>query len=227
MNLRLLAPSLMGVFLLQGCGNSAITGIPDSKPFAPTAIEKPRSIAHWKMIANETVNYLLQAVPFEGDNGLRLGVFIALPTQPTEFERAYFSLLSSQLSAKGVPVLVEKRAGALVLNYVTQVVAYEGRDGYHPFQASALATTGVVLSSPLVATVPGGLATVVAGESLLASSEAHSHTNCESLLSVSLQKDDWLLTSWSKVLSIHANDAPAYVKPTPIIDNTKRVKIDG
>ncbi len=227
MKLRILAPSLMSVLLLQGCGNSAITGIPDSQPFAPTVIDKPRSVAHWKMIATETAEYITQTVPFNSENGLKLGVFIAQPAEPTAFERAYFALLANQLTAKGVPVLTEKRAGALVLNYTTQLVAYEGREGYRPFQASVAATTGVVLASPLVASVPGALATVVAGESVFASAEAHSATARESLLSVSLQKDDWLMLSWSKVLSIHANDAPAYVKPTPIIDNTKRVKIDG
>ena len=100
MNFRLLAPSLMGVFLLQGCGNSAITGIPDSKPFAPTAIEKPRSVEHWKMIATEAVNYIKETVPNHSDNGLNVGVYISKPLNPSEFERAYFALLANQLTAK-------------------------------------------------------------------------------------------------------------------------------
>ena len=227
MNFRLLVPSLMGVFLLQGCGNSAITGIPDSKPFAPTAIEKPRSVAHWKMIATETVNYIKEAIPFNSEQGLKLGVYISKPLNPSEFERAYFALLANQLTAKGIPVLTERRSGALVLNYSTQVVNYEGRDGYQPFQASAITASGALLYGASPIPLAAGVAAVVGAETAIAASEAHRYTNHESLLSVSLQKDDWLMLSWSKVLSIHANDAPAYVKPTPIIDNTKRVKIDG
>lgn len=227
MKLRFLAASIFGMLLLQGCGNSAITGIPDATPFPATAIEKPRSVEHWKMIASETVNYITEAVPFNSENGLKQGVYIAKPEQPTEFERAYFSLLTSRFTAKGVPILTEPRAGALVLNYSTQVVEYQGREGYQPFQASAAATAGVILASPLVTTVPGALGTLVAGESVLASAQAHTATNRESLVSVTLQKDDWIMLSWSKVLSIHANDAPAYVVPPPVIDKNKRVKIDG
>lgn len=229
MKLYLLLPVAVAVVSLQGCGNSAITGIPDAQPFAPTVIDKPRSMQHWKMIAQETVSYITDAVPFNSDTGLKLGVYIAKPEKPTEFERAYFSLLASQFTAKGVPVLTERRAGALVLNYTTQVVEYEGRDGYQPFQASAAATAGGLLYAASPVTVAGGVAAVIVGETALAASEAHKATNRESLLNVSLQKDDWLMLSWSKVLSVHANDAPAYVKPTsvPVIDQTKRVKIDG
>lgn len=225
----LLLPIAAVVASLQGCGNSALTGIPDAQPFAPTVIDKPRSMQHWKMIASETVNYITEAVPFNSDNGLKLGVYIAKPEQPTEFERAYFSLLASQFTAKGVPILTERRAGALVLNYTTQIVEYQGREGYQPFQASAAATSAAVLYSASPISVAGGVAAVIVGETALSASEAHRGTNRESLLNVSLQKDDWLMLSWSKVLSVHANDAPAYVKPTslPVIDQTKRVKIDG
>ncbi len=227
MKFRFLAASIFGMLLLQGCGNSAITGIPDATPFPATAIEKPRSVEHWKMIASETVNYITEAVPFNSENGLKLGVYIAKPEQPTEFERAYFSLLTSRFTAKGVPILTEPRAGALVLNYSTQVVEYQGREGYQPFQASAAATTAGVLYSASPISVAGGVAAVIVGETALAASEAHKATNRESLVSVTLQKDDWIMLSWSKVLSIHAKDAPAYVLPPPVIDKNKRVKIDG
>lgn len=227
MKLYLLLPVAVAVVYLQGCGNSAMTGIPDAQPFAPIAIDKPRSMQHWKMIAQETVNYITDAVPFNSDTGLKLGVFIVKPEQPTEFERAYFSLLASQFTAKGVPVLTERRAGALVLNYTTQVVEYEGREGYQPFQASAAATAGGVLYAASPVSVAGGVAAVIVGETALAASEAHKATNRESLVSVTLQKDDWIMLSWSKVLSIHAKDAPAYVLPPPVIDKNKRVKIDG
>jgi hypothetical protein len=89
-------------------------------------------------------------------------------------------------------------------------VEYEGREGYQPFQASAAATAAGALYAASPITVAGGVAAVIVGETALAASEAHKATNRESLLNVSLQKDDWLMLSWSKVLSIHANDAVAY-----------------
>lgn len=223
MNFRLFAPGLMGVFLLQGCGNSAITGIPDSKPFAPTAIEKPRSVAHWKTIATETVNYIVEAVPFNSEQGLKLGVYINKPLNPSEFERAYFELLASQLTAKGIPVLTQPRVGALELNYSTQFVVYEGRDGYQPFQASAITASGALLYGASPIPLAAGVAAIAGGEAAVAAAQAHNYTNYESLLSVSLAKEDWLMLSWSKVLSIHDKDTKAYIKP-PIY---KRVKIDG
>lgn len=233
MNYRIIGATLSALTLLQGCANSAITGIPDAQPFDAVALEKPRSMQHWKSIAAENVRYFMQAIPFDVDYGLKLGVYIERPTQPTEFEQAYADLLATQLTAQGIPVLSEKRPEALVLTYQTQLLHYDSRTGYRPYEATSALTAGAVVAglttiSPPAAVLGASMASVAAGETALSSAQAHNYTQYETRLSVMVNKADWLMSAWSKILSVHDDEAMIYAKPTMPIDNRqKRVDIHG
>lgn len=226
---RHVLPLALVVGLLGGCGHSDFTGITDAKPHPPAAIQKPRSVVHWHQVAADAASYVVQSLPLEREDGLKLGVYVRTPEDPTAFERAFAKLLQSNLSERGVPLLNRPLEGALVMDLSLQVAEYPDRDGYHPFEATAVATgaavTGAVLAAGGPFLVPASLGLIAAGEAVSSTAVAHDYTSREALLQVSLHKEHWMMLGWSRIFAVQAQDAHLYEpvrKPTH-----PKVRIDG
>lgn len=112
--------ALAGLCLaLVGCVNAPMTSY-----FEVTAQPKIGAAGHWDAVANDVVAKTLETLQKTGIERTT-PVFVALPAEPSQFDRGFRDLITTKLVQSGVTVM--QQPAQLQLSYNAQVVRHGKR----------------------------------------------------------------------------------------------------
>lgn len=128
-DLKIGASVSMMVFL-GGCGSPQV---PYTSSHAISYQKVARATSHWDILADDVATQTVSAI------GAKRTIYVATPTDPTDFNRAFHNFLITRMVNKGIPVS-NQNAGAIEVRYETQVVKHNSeRSAYRPGTITALA----------------------------------------------------------------------------------------
>ena len=172
-----------GAALLVGCASSPI---PVSANFPITVEPKVRSAGHWGLLSNDVVKQTLDSLGKLGVNG---NLYVALPNNPTEFDKAFQQFLITDLVKSG-RVVQQYPDRALEVSYQTQVVRHNSPRPYFLPGRFTMITAGLYAAyglglQPVGDKMVGGLA-AAAGADYIASENSGGPTATELILTTTI-----------------------------------------
>lgn len=172
-----------GAALLVGCASSPI---PVSANFPLTVEPKVRSAGHWGQLSNDVVKQTLESL---GKLGVSGNLYVALPANPTVFDKAFQNFLITDLVKSG-RVVQQYPDQALEVSYQTQVVRHNSpRPNFLPGRFTMI-TAGLYAAyglgfNPVGDKMAGGLA-AAAGLDYIASESSGGPTATELILTTTI-----------------------------------------
>jgi hypothetical protein len=205
-----------GAALLVGCASSPI---PVSANFPITVEPKVRSAGHWGMLSSDVAKQTLASLGKLGVNG---NLYVALPANPTSFDRAFNNFLITDLVKSG-QVVQQFPDRALEVSYQTQVVRHNShRPDFLPgrftmITAGLYAAYGLGLA-PVGDKLAGGLA-YAAGADYIASESSGGPTHTELILTTTIAQGGRYLVRKTDIYYIEEADAGLlqYRAPAPVM----------
>ena len=170
--------------MLAGCASSPI---PVSANFPLTVEPKVRSAGHWGQVSNDVAKLTLESLSKLGVSG---NLYVALPANPTAFDRAFNNFLITDLVKAG-RVVQQSPDQALEVSYETQVVRHNSpRPNFLPgrftmITAGLYAAYGLGLNPNVGDKMAGGLAAAV-GADYIASESSGGPTATELILTTTI-----------------------------------------
>ena len=170
--------------MLAGCASSPI---PVSANFPLTVDPKVRSAGHWGQVSNDVAKQTLESLSKLGVSG---NLYVALPANPTAFDRAFNNFLITDLVKAG-RVVQQSPDQALEVSYETQVVRHNSpRPNFLPgrftmITAGLYAAYGLGLNPNVGDKMAGGLAAAV-GADYIASESSGGPTATELILTTTI-----------------------------------------
>ena len=170
--------------MLAGCASSPI---PVSANFPLTVEPKVRSAGHWGQVSNDVAKQTLESLSKLGVSG---NLYVALPANPTAFDRAFNNFLITDLVKAG-RVVQQSPDQALEVSYETQVVRHNSpRPNFLPgrfpmITAGLYAAYGLGLNPNVGDKMAGGLAAAV-GADYIASEISGGPTATELILTTTI-----------------------------------------
>jgi len=170
--------------VLAGCASSPI---PVSANFPLTVEPKVRSAGHWGQVSNDVAKQTLESLSKLGVSG---NLYVALPANPTAFDRAFNNFLITDLVKAG-RVVQQSPDQALEVSYETQVVRHNSpRPNFLPgrftmITAGLYAAYGLGLNPNVGDKMAGGLAAAV-GADYIASESSGGPTATELILTTTI-----------------------------------------
>ncbi len=170
--------------MLAGCASSPI---PVSANFPLTVEPKVRSAGHWGQVSNDVAKQTLESLSKLGVSG---NLYVALPANPTAFDRAFNNFLITDLVKAG-RVVQQSPDQALEVSYETQVVRHNSpRPNFLPgrftmITAGLYAAYGLGLNPNVGDKMAGGLAAAV-GADYIASESSGGPTATELILTTTI-----------------------------------------
>nr|WP_295778477.1 hypothetical protein [Rhodoferax sp.] len=203
-----------GAALLVGCASSPI---PVSANFPLTVEPKVRSAGHWGLLSNDVVKQTLDSL---GKLGVSGNLYVALPPNPTEFDKAFQQFLITDLVKSG-RVVQQYPDRALEVSYQTQVVRHNSpRPNFLPgrftmITAGLYAAYGLGLA-PVGDKMAGGLA-YAAGADYIASESSGGPTATELILTTTIAQGGRYLVRKTDIYYIEEADTSLlqYRAPAP------------
>lgn len=203
-----------GAALLVGCASSPI---PVSANFPLTVEPKVRSAGHWGLLSNDVVKQTLDSLGKLGVNG---NLYVALPANPTEFDRAFQQFLITDLVKSG-RVVQQYPDRALEVSYQTQVVRHNSvRPNFLPGRFTMI-TTGLYAAyglglAPVGDKMAGGLA-FAAGADYIASESSGGPTATELILTTTIAQGGRYLVRKTDIYYVEEADTTLmqYRGPAP------------
>ena len=172
-----------GALLLAGCASSPI---PVSANFPITVEPKVRSAGHWGQLSNDVVKQTLESL---GKAGVSGNLYVALPANPTVFDKAFQQFLITDLVKAG-RVVQQGPEQALEVSYQTQVVRHNSPRPYFLPGRFTMITAGLYAAyglsyNPVGDRMAGGLA-AAAGADYIASESSGGPTATELILTTTI-----------------------------------------
>ena len=170
--------------MLAGCASSPI---PVSANFPLTVEPKVRSAGHWGQVSNDVAKQTLESLSKLGVSG---NLYVALPANPTAFDRAFNNFLITDLVKAG-RVVQQSPDQALEVSYETQVVRHNSpRPNFLPgrftmITAGLYAAYGLGLNPNVGDKMAGGLAAAV-GADYIASESSGGPTATDLILTTTI-----------------------------------------
>jgi len=205
-SIKLLATGA-GIALLTACTTSPI---PVSENFPLTVQPKVRSAGHWNLLSQDVVRQTLQSMMKVGTTS---HLFVSLPPNASEFDKAFREFLITELVKAG-RIVQQNPDGAIELSYKTQMVRHESpRPHYVPGQFTMI-TAGLYamyglryehLDSKLV----GGLG-LAASADTIASINSGGPTNNELILTTTVATGGRFLARKTDIYYIEDADAQLF-----------------
>lgn len=203
-----------GAALLVGCASSPI---PVSANFPLTVEPKVRSAGHWGQLSNDVVKQTLDSL---GKLGVSGNLYVALPNNATEFDKAFQQFLITDLVKSG-RVVQQYPDRALEVSYQTQVVRHNSpRPNFLPgrftmITAGLYAAYGLGLA-PVGDKMAGGLAYAV-GADYVASESSGGPTATELILTTTIAQGGRYLVRKTDIYYIEEADTSLvqYRAPAP------------
>lgn len=192
-----------GAALLVGCASSPI---PVSANFPITVEPKVRSAGHWGLLSNDVVKQTLDSL---GKLGVSGNLYVALPTNPTEFDKAFQQFLITDLVKSG-RVVQQYPDRALEVSYQTQIVRHNSpRPNFLPgrftmITAGLYAAYGLGLA-PVGDKMAGGLA-LAAGADYIASESSGGPTATELILTTTIAQGGRYLVRKTDIYYVEEED---------------------
>ena len=182
-NLKLMALGA-GAAVLAGCVSSPI---PVSANFPITVEPKVRSAGHWALLSKDVVEQTLGSL-----NKLSMptrNLYVALPANATEFDRAFQQFLITDL-VKSDRVVQQAPEGALEVSYQTQVVRHNSPRPHFVPGRFTMVTAGLYAAyglgtAPIGDKMAGGLA-LAGGADYVASESSGGPTHTELILTTTI-----------------------------------------
>ncbi len=182
-NLKLMALGA-GAAVLAGCVSSPI---PVSANFPITVEPKVRSAGHWALLSKDVVGQTLESL-----NKLSMpthNLYVALPANATEFDRAFQQFLITDL-VKSDRVVQQAPEGALEVSYQTQVVRHNSPRPHFVPGRFTMVTAGLYAAyglgtAPIGDKMAGGLA-LAGGADYVASESSGGPTHTELILTTTI-----------------------------------------
>lgn len=174
-----------GVALLAGCVSSPI---PVSGNFPITVEPKVRSAGHWGLVSNDVVKQTMESLTKVGVSG---NLYVALPANPTAFDKAFQQFLITDLVNKSGRVVQQGPEQALEVSYQTQVVRHNSpRPDFLPgrftmITAGLYAAYGLSINPNIGDKMAGGLAAAM-GADYIASANSGGPTHTELILTTTI-----------------------------------------
>jgi len=193
-----------GAALLVGCASSPI---PVSANFPITVEPKVRSAGHWNQLSNDVVKQTLDSL---GKLGVSGNLYVALPANPTAFDKAFQQFLITDLVKSG-RVVQQGPENALEVSYQTQVVRHNSpRPNFLPGRFTMI-TAGLYAayglgSNPVGDKMAGGLA-AAAGLDYIASENSGGPTATELILTTTIASGGRYLVRKTDVYYVEEADA--------------------
>ncbi len=202
-NLKLMALGA-GAAVLVGCVSSPI---PVSANFPITVEPKVRSAGHWGLLSKDVVEQTLESL-----NRLSMpthNLYVALPANATEFDRAFQQFLITDL-VKSDRVVQQAPEGALEVSYQTQVVRHNSPrphfvPGRYTMITSGLYAAYGLSNAPVGDKMAGGLA-LAAGADYVASESSGGPTHTELILTTTIASGGRYLVRKTDVYYVEEED---------------------
>lgn len=115
MVIRLTACAL--ALLAAGCSN---LDVPRANNYPASDQKKARAVHHWDVLAEDVASQVSATL---NTLGVAKTIYVEAPTEKTEFNKAFASLVTTQLVRKGLQVST-KPSGTTLLRFDTQVVQH-------------------------------------------------------------------------------------------------------
>lgn len=197
----------LGMFaLLSGCGTSQVPYTQNH----PVSYQKvARATSHWDILADDVAAQTVAAI------GTQKTIYVAAPTEATDFNRAFHNFLITRMVNKGIPVSNQKM-GAIEVQYETQVIQHNSeRNAYKPGTITML-TAGLMVaynvhswasqSAPGVALMGGAVAA-----DAIASTDAGKPPKTELVVTTSAVEGGRYLVRKTDIYYIEPEDASLFM----------------
>lgn len=205
-----------GAVLLVGCASSPI---PVSANFPLTVEPKVRSAGHWNLVSNDVVKQTLDSL---GKLGVSGNLYVALPNNATEFDKAFQQFLITDLVKSG-RVVQQFPDRALEVSYQTQVVRHNSARPHFLPGRFTMITTGLYAAyglglAPVGDKMAGGLA-FAAGADYIASESSGGPTATELILTTTIAQGGRYLVRKTDIYYIEEADVGLlqYKAPAPVL----------
>lgn len=205
-----------GAVLLVGCASSPI---PVSANFPLTVEPKVRSAGHWNLVSNDVVKQTLDSL---GKLGVSGNLYVALPNNATDFDKAFQQFLITDLVKSG-RVVQQFPDRALEVSYQTQVVRHNSARPHFLPGRFTMITTGLYAAyglglAPVGDKMAGGLA-FAAGADYIASESSGGPTATELILTTTIAQGGRYLVRKTDIYYIEEADVGLlqYKAPAPVL----------
>lgn len=193
-----------GAAVLVGCVSSPI---PVSANFPITVEPKVRSAGHWALLSKDVVEQTLESL-----NRLSMpthNLYVALPANATEFDRAFQQFLITDL-VKSDRVVQQAPEGALEVSYQTQVVRHNSPRPHFVPGRFTMVTAGLyaaygLSTAPVGDKMAGGLA-LAGGADYVASESSGGPTHTELILTTTIASGGRYLVRKTDVYYVEEED---------------------
>lgn len=194
------------IVLLSGCGTAQV---PYTSNHATSYQKVARATSHWDILADDVAAQTVAAI------GTKKTIYVAEPTEATDFNRAFHNFLITRMVNKSIPVSSQK-AGAIEVQYETQVVMHNSeRRAYKPGTITMLAAGLMVAynvpnwthSADRAAAFLGA----AAGADAAVSTDAGSPTKTELVVTTSAIEGGRYLVRKTDIYYIEPADVPLFM----------------
>lgn len=217
--MRIIVPAAAIIMLaLSGCANRPIPVVQD----VPTQY-RMEAARHWQVLANQTANKLVKTLNELPPTGGKLpaeGVppmYLALPDNPTLFDKSFRDLLTTELVDRNVPVASQKTPGVLTVTSNVQVIEYGGKPSLRTFPgaATALGSFGALEYGLFTAGGAGAGLGVALGALGIDAVMLHDDPDTEVIITTSLEANGGYLARKTSIYYIQSEDKPKYARQPP------------
>lgn len=192
--------------ILAGCSTAQV---PYTQNYPTTYQKVARATSHWDILADDVAAQTVAAI------GTQKTIYIAEPTENTDFNRAFHNFLITRMVNKSIPVS-NQRVGAIEVQYETQVVTHNSeRRAYQPGTLTMLAAGLLVaynvphwtLSSDKAAAFMGA----AVGADAVVSTDAGSPMKTELVVTTSAIENGRYLVRKTDIYYIDPKDVPLFM----------------
>ena len=205
-SMRLLALGA-GVALLTACTTAPI---PVSENFPLTVQPKVRSAGHWNILSKDVVAQTLDTLSKVGSTA---HLYVALPPQASDFDRAFREFLITELVKSG-RVVMQRPDNAMEVSYQTQVVTHASYRPHFVPGVFTMLTAGVYAAyglrlEHLDAKLAGGLGLAAVADTV-ASVNSGGPTHTELILTTTVTMAGRYLARKTDVYYVEEEDASLF-----------------
>ncbi len=216
---------LLGVSaaLLSACATSPI---PVSENFPLTVQPKVRSAGHWNLLSRDVVAQTLDTLSKVGTTS---HLYVALPPNASEFDRAFREFLITELVKSG-RIVMQKPDNAIEVSYQTQVVRHQSYrqhfvpGGFTMLTAGLYAMYGLRLEH-VDAKLVGGLGLAAVADTV-ASINSGGPTHTELILTTTVATGGRYLTRKTDIYYVEEEDVTLFAALQPV-KTPRLVKVVG
>lgn len=207
-SVKTLGASILVVSLLAGCSTAQV---PYTENFPIFTQKVFKSTGNWDIIADDVAVQTVAAI------GTHKMIYVAAPTEATDFNSAFHNFLITRMVNKGIPVSNNK-GGAIEVQYETQLVKHKSnseRSTYQPGTITALAA-GLLVARNIHKWSSTGqavalLGAVVGADVLASSKHSESPTKSELVVTTSAIEDGRYLMRKTDIYYIPPEDVSLFM----------------